>query len=425
MRRVTAGPAFSPSRIGEEFDPLHGEQLENPYPFYARARREQPVFFSSMLQTWYVTRYDDILAILNDPARFSSDELFDYPAEMPDQNQPSLQSQKMPAAGPHCASLVFPLERISHNWIRRAVNRAFAARQVTGLEARISSIAVELIDRFANHGRADFVREFAQLLPTRVIFNVMGVPEADLVQMKSWETDWVTFTAGQLAPEQQEKVTVRLTECQQYWLRLIEERKASPRADLLSCLIAASQEEAAVEDIRQIINASTIISLAGHETTANLLSICLYRLLSMPEVWRLICADKTLIPKAVEEILRFETSVPASMRTTTGTVEIGGVRIPPGARVALLYASANHDEAYFHDPARFDLQRHDAASHIAFGRGIHFCLGAPLARLQARLALELMIDRLPGLRLTPGQKVTFTATPAHRGLKELPIEWNA
>lgn len=412
-----------PSGIGEEFDPFHGEQLENPYPFYARARREQPVFFSSLLQTWYVTRYNDIVAILNDPGRFSSNELFDYPEETPEPHQPSFQSQRKAASAPRCVSSVLPLERISHNWIRRAVKKAFATQQITGLETRVSNIAVELINRFAGRGRADFVGEFCRLLPTRVIFNSLGVPEADLAQMKSWEADWVRFTSGQLVQEQEETVQ-RLIECQQYWLRLIEERNAVPRADLLSCLIAASQEEATATSIGQIVNACTIISLAGHETTANLLSMCLYRLLSLPDVWQLICQDKKNIPMVIEEMLRFETSVPALMRTTTEPVEVCGVRIPGNARVALLFASANHDEACFHDAERFDPQRENATSHLAFGRGIHFCLGAPLARLQARLTLELLIERLPGLRLIPGQKVVFVASAAHRGLKELLIEWN-
>lgn len=425
MTRGTIGRAFPPAGIGAEFDPLHGEQLDNPFPFYARAREEQPVFFSPMLQTWYVTRYDDISAILNDPVRFSSDDLFDYPAVMPDPSQPSLQSQREPAAGPRCSSSsVFPLERISHSWIRRAVNRAFAARQITDLEARVSNIAVELINGFAPQGRADFVRDFSQLLPTRVMFNVMGVPQTDLEQMKRWEADWVAFTSGHLAREPEEQTVRRLTECQQYWLRLIEERKDCPRADLLSCLIAASREDAAGTDIRQIVNACTVISLAGHETTSNLLSICLYRLLSLPDVWQLLCQDSANIAKGIEETLRFETSVPALMRTTTEAVDVCGVRIPRGARVALLFASANHDEAHFHDPGRFDLCRKDSANHIAFGRGIHFCLGAPLARLQARLTLELLIDRLPRLHLVPRQKITFVATPAHRGLKELLIEWD-
>jgi len=411
------------SGVAEEFDPLHGEQLENPYPFYARARKEQPVFFSSMLQTWYVTRYADIVAVLNDHVRFASDELFDYPAVMPDNNQSCVQSQRSYATS-HSAALVFPLERISQNWVRRAVKAALAGWQITNLEARVSAIVASLIDGFAIRGHAEFVREFGQPLPTRVIYDVLGVPEGDLERMKSWEADWVAVTAGQLTPDQHDSAVSRLSECQRYWLSLIHDRASHPRADLLSCLVEASRKEREGVDIRQIVNACTIMSLAGHETTANLLSISLWRLLSMPEQWQLLCQDRTLIPQAVEEILRLETSVPASMRTTTEAVEVGGVHIPPGARVALLFASGNHDESYFHDPAYFDLHRQDPASHIAFGRGLHFCLGAPLARLQARLALEFMIDRLPGLRLSEGQKVAFAATHAHRGLKELHIEWN-
>jgi cytochrome P450 len=422
MRRV-ARPASSCSDLSKGFDPLHGEQVENPYPFYARARKEQPVFFNSRLRTWYVTRYADIVAILNDPIRFASVELFDYPDLTADNNQSSGQSQRSVVNNSSCTSLIFPLERISDNWIRRAVKAALAG-QIDDLEARVSAIAMELIDGFANRGSAEFVRDFGRTFSTRVIFDVIGVPPNDVAQLKRWETDWMEVTTGHLAQQARERAVGRLTECQRYWLSLIEDRASHPRADLISCLIAASREEPTGMNIRQIENACTVLSLAGHETTTNLLSISLFRLLSMPEQWRLLCQDRTLIPRAIEEVLRIETSVPASMRTTTEAVEVGGIRIPQGARLALLFASANHDEVCFHDPAKFDLHRQDSASHIAFGRGLHFCLGAQLARLEVRLALELMIERLPGLRLAPGRKFTFLATPAHRGLRDLHIEWN-
>ena len=174
----------------------------------------------------------------------------------------------------------------------------------------------------------------------------------------------------------------------------------------------------------QMINVCSTLVLAGHETTANLLGICLYRLLGLPDQWRLVCADPANIPKAVEETLRADSSVHALMRTTTEPVGLGGASLPKGAQLALLFASANHDEAYFVDGARFDLCRAKEQPHLAFGHGIHYCVGAHLARLEARVALELLIRRLPGLRLGAGQQPTWVVNPIHRGLQELHVEWN-
>ena len=178
----------------------------------------------------------------------------------------------------------------------------------------------------------------------------------------------------------------RLLQSQNYWTDLLEQRRTQPSEDLL-----------------------------GN---------CLYQLLRLPGQWRLIREDRANIPRALEETLRRDTSVHALMRTTTRPVELGGVQLPQGARLALLFASANHDEAYFPDAARFDLHRSNSKNHLAFGHGIHHCIGAPLARLEGRIALELLIERLPGLRLATNQEVTFVVNPVHRGIKELKIEWD-
>jgi cytochrome P450 len=167
------------------------------------------------------------------------------------------------------------------------------------------------------------------------------------------------------------------------------------------------------------------LTVAGRETTAHLFSTLVWRLLSLPEQWRLVCEDSANIPKAIEEVLRADSSVHALMRMTTEPMELNGVRLPKGAWLAVDFASANHDEAYFPDAERFDLQRTTSKGHLAFGQGIHYCVGAPLARAEMRIALELMIQRLPGLRLAPQQDFTHVMTnPILRGLKELRLEWD-
>lgn len=407
------------SRLGAEFNPFHGAQLENPYPFYARARREEPVFYSPVTRLWYVTRYDDIVAVLKDPARFSSAQSVDLPLDFTPETREAIRTSYLSRC-----SLV-DNDPPSHTQIRRMVNKAFAARRTSELEARVRAIAAELIDRFAARGHADLVKELAFPLPMRVILDLLGAPAEDLARLKGWSDDWMTLVAVQLTPEQQREVVGRLLESERYWMRLIEERRAQPRDDLLSDLVKASQEEQPPVPLLQLINVCAVLVLAGHETTMNLLGHCVYRLLSAPDQWRLVCEDPANIPRAVEETLRADTSVHALMRTTTEPVEVGGVALPKGAQLALLFASANHDEAHFQDGARFDLRREDATRHIAFGHGIHYCVGAPLARLELRIALELLIERLPGLRLVPDQKLTYVVNPVHRGLKALEIAWDA
>ena len=417
------------SRVDAEFDPFHVSQLSDPYVFYSHARREEPVFFNSMLRTWYVTRYDDIVTVLNDPARFSMvDALetpFDYTPGTVDMTRKRLISRNTQEEHSAASCSLYPLKRISQTWIRRAVTRFFAARQIGDLDLRVRRIADDLVERFADRGQAEFVSEFASPLPIRVILNVLGAREDDdSLQLKRWADDWLALSTGQLTVEAHAQATERLVEAQQYWLTLIEARRRCPCPDLLSSLITASQEDEGSVSPLQVLNACWVLALAGYETTANLLSICLYRLLTIPEQWRLVCEDRANVPKAIEETLRADTPVHALMRITTEPVDLGGVRIPRGERLAVLFASANHDEKYFHDPLRFDLCRKGASRHIAFGRGVHSCLGARLARLEGRIALELLIDRLPGLRLARVGEIAFVANPIHRGLKELRIAWD-
>lgn len=422
MLELATKPAMSRcpyATIGEEFNPFSGAQFEDPYPFYARARREQPVFFSSMLKMWYVTRYDDIVTVLCDPKRYSSADAVNVPLDYTPATQRAIETSFL------SQSSLTNNDPPSHAVIRRIVNKAFTARQVANLETRVRTIAKDLLDRFVSRGHAEFVQEFSFPFPMRVILNVLGAPESDISKLKRWADDWITLVSVQMTAEQQAAVIARLMESQQYWSDLIEERKAHPREDLITALVAASQEEETPISTFQMINACSVMALAGHETTTNLLSNCLYRLLSQPEMWNLVRSDPAYIPKAFEETLRADTSVHALMRTTKEPVTLGGVDLPKGARLALLFASANHDETYFSDAARFDLHREDSKSHLAFGRGIHFCVGANLARLEGRVALELLVDRLPRLRMAPGQEITFFVNPVHRGVKELHLEWDA
>src|SRR5215470_4719761 len=401
-----------------EFNPFDGAQLADPYRVYARARREEPVFYSQVLRMWYVTRYDDIVSVVRDPVRFSSADSVDAPLDRTPQTQRAIDESWL------SHSSLTNNDPPSHTVVRRVVTKAFNRRPRADLERRVRTIASHLIDGFAADGHAEFVSQFGLPLPLRVILNLLGAPEKDQAELKRWSDDWIALLLVPLSPEQQAQTISRLQECGRYWTDLIEARTKQPRDDLLSDLIEASAREPEPIPLPQLVNTCATLTLAGHETTANLLGNCLHQLLTLPQQWQLVRTDPANIPRAVEETLRADTSVHALMRTTTEPVELGGVALPKGARLALLFASANHDEAYYPDAARFDLRRDQTKSHLAFGHGIHHCVGASLARLEGRVALELLSTHLPGLRLTAGQEFVWVVNPIHRGLRQLHIEWD-
>ena len=411
------GPAgHNGASLAEAFNPFAGEQLADPYPVYARLRAEAPVFYSPLLRMWYVTRYDDIVAVLKDPARFSSVAAINTPLDYTEETR-------------RAAQALFITERTlvdndppAHTSIRRLVSKAFTMR-LPAMEARVRAIAERVIDGFVADGHAEFLSQFAYPVPMRVILAMLGAPEDDMPLIKRWAEDWVTHISIQQTPEQQAATIARLADSQRYWTELIAARRADPRDDLLSDLLAASKSEAIELSNLQIVNLCATLVLAGHETTANVLGHCLHRLLRDREQWNLVLDDPANVARAFEETLRADTSVQALMRTTREPVELGGVTIPAGAQVAMLFASGSHDAAYFVDAARFDLRRESPRTHLAFGHGVHFCLGAPLARIEGRVAIELLARRLPGLRLAE-QEITYVPNPMVRALTALQIEWD-
>lgn len=413
-----AGCLFS--AIGAELNPFHGEQLADPYPFLARARREEPVFFSQLLRMWYVTRYDDIVTVLKDPSRFSSAAAINVPIDYTPETRREIEASFL---SEHSLTNNDPP---SHTLIRRLVNKAFTARKVADLEGRIRAIANDLIDRFVAGGQVDLVQAFSFPLPMQVILSVIGAPEEDMPKIIRWLDEWNELLFVQFPPEQQAEMVGHMAEYEQYWADLVEARRKEPRDDLLTALVKASEDEDTRVPERQLRNICAQLCIAGRDTTAHMLSTLVWRLLSMPAEWRQVCDDPAEnIPKAVDEMVRLDSSVHALMRMTTEPVALGGVQLPKGAWLAVLFASANHDEAYFPGAARFDLQRKSPKTHLAFGQGIHYCVGAPLARAEMRIALDLLIRRLPGLRLAPDQRFEHAmSNPILRGLEELHLRWD-
>ena len=375
-----AGPDLEP-------DFTQGNNL-NPYPHYARLRAQCPVAHvtgrSGGLNPYLITRYEDAKAALTDP-RLSNDPRVGERAY-----------RKSGIDDPvYERTLVGPTHMLSqdppqHTRLRRMVAAEFTARRVAPLRPRIREIAEELVDVFAGKGEADLVPDFADPLPALVIAELLGVPREDWPRFRRWSSDIVRPTGD--AEQVQSQLLMA-----QYLAEQIERKRREPGADLLSALVGGPARETFSEE--ELHGTAFLLLLAGHETTTHLIGNGMLALMTHPDQYALLCERPELIPGAVEEFLRFDGSVERSTaRWATEDLVIAGTPIPQGSIVQIALASADRDEEHFADADRLDVTRAPQA-HLAFGHGVHFCLGAPLARLEAAVAFEVLLRRLPGLDL--------------------------
>jgi cytochrome P450 len=404
--------------LGELFDPFLPEQREDPYPIYARARREEPVFYSPRLNLWVVTRYADIVAVTRDTDRFSSFNSLYIRAE------PIPEVRAVLREGYEEFTSLVQSDPPDHTRVRAVFGKAFTPQRVAALEGRISELTRELIDAFVRDGRAELVSQLALPLPGYVICDLLGVPRSDMRQLRVWHEDKGVLMAGHAPPEAQAASARGYLSMQRYFKAQIEARRDEPREDLLTLLVPEEIGGSAPLSMQEAVCNAMDLLAAGHETTTALIASGIDLLLGRPEVAEALRDDSALIPGAIDEMLRFESPVRGFFRAVTAEAEVAGVRIPKGARVYLLYASANRDEAEFADADRFDIRRKDAGKHLAFGKGIHFCVGSLLARTEGRIAFEQLLERLPGLRRGegPARRSDFILM---RTFESLPIAWDA
>jgi cytochrome P450 len=398
------------------FDPTSPEQRESPFGVLALARREQPVFHAPGLDLWVVTRHEDVLAVLRDHRTFSSTGALKSSAATLPREVLDVLAGGFPEM-PYIIELDPPL----HDRIRGLVARAFTPRRIAELAPRVEAIASELLDELAPRGQADIVESFAWPLPLRVLGELFGFPREDLEQVHRWGIDWLLLQQDRPADEQLEHAH-GLVAFQRYCVAAVEDRMARPADDLLGAMVAANADADERLTEVEIAGLPLDIMVAGHVTVTRAIGSAVHRSFAEPAL-REHLLDPDLCAKAVEELLRLESPAQGLFRVTTREVELGGTLLPKGARVMAHFASANRDACVFADADAYRPEREDIGAHLAFGKGIHFCIGAPLGRLELRVALPLLFQRLPGLRpgaTPPVREAVFFA----RGFASLPVEWD-
>lgn len=401
--------------LGKVFQPLSRSHIENPFPFYQRARAEEPLFYSPELEAYVLTRYDDIVAVLKDPERFSSADilrpLVEYTPEV----------FGILAQGYPLVAQINNSDGDNHKRFRIPFNKAFSSDRILAMEDSIRAISNRLVDSFINDGGAEIISQFAYPMPVEVILSMYGVPLEKIADVKQWCDDMISLTSEQLTPERQKECAQNFVAMQQFIAGLIEERRKEPRNDFISDIQNSDL------DINELVMVLTGTILAGHETTTNLIGNGLKTLLEQPHLWQKICHDPSVIPHALEEVLRYESPVQTLVRTTTEEVSLVGTTLPKGTRVYLTFGSANRDQTKYAQAEYFHMERfqqQNAQKHLAFGHGAHFCVGSTLARLEGRIALETLSERLPALRLRSNQQINYVPTLNNRGLKTLELEWD-
>jgi cytochrome P450 len=397
------------------FDPL---DLTDPFPILKEARAERPIFYNAGIDYWVITRYEDIKAIFRDHETFSARNTI-TPIE-----PFSAEVKQMLADGdytpvPVLSNNVPP----GHTRIRNLVQRLFLPRRMRDFEAAIRNLARDRIGRLIELERADIVAALTYDFPAQVLFHLLGVPDEDVPQVKAWSDNRIELYYGRPTPQDQIERTRGLVPFWHYVVSLVERKIENPADDLTSDLIRMRDGDDTILTVNEIASCMITLLVAGHETTTAQMTNGLLHWLTQRDQWQLLCEQPDLIPGAVEEMMRYDPSVCAWRRYVETATVIDGVEIPAGANLLLMLNSANRDESFFPAPEIIDVRRENIKEHLAFGYGIHYCVGAPLARLEMTVLFEEMTRLMPSLRLASGQALSYTRNISFRGPLQLAVRW--
>ena len=408
------------------FNPFDPAAMQCPFPHYAQMRDEQPVMLIESVGMYLVTNYELVMQVLRDPATYSS--LFGG-ASMP---LPSDAREKMAAVmadGYPRVPTMLTADMPDHTRYRRLVSKAFTPKVIAELEPVIRSITTRLIDSWIDSGRIEFVEQFGVPLPVEVIAHALNVPDARLADFKRWSDDSIAGIGTNIGLEQRLEAELGVNEFQHYFAAELDRRRTEPQDDLLTNLLNARVDDDDPEvtdkrplDVPEMLSIIQQLLVAGNETTTKLLTETMRLLAENPGEWARLKADPSRAAQVIEEALRLSTPTQGMFRISTKDHELGGVHIPKGARLVIVFASANRDESLFPDPDEFDPDRDRLRDHLAFGKGIHFCLGAALSRLEGKVALEELASRIDSFSLPESNEFQYFPSFLLRGLTRLDVD---
>ncbi len=404
------------------YDPREAETTADPYAVFKTLRATDPVHWSPVLRGWVLTRYADVRAALFDP-RLSADRITPFVNSLSPEKREYLSGLERVLT--RWAVFVDPP---AHTRLRALINKAFTPRAIAGLAGMIRETVDGLIDDFIartaqdGQGRIDLIADFSYPLPALVIARILGVPDEDIVLFKGWSDDLAAFVgSAQATPDKYERAARGAAEMDTYFRAIVRDRRANPpRGDVIGALVAAEEAGRALSE-DELVGTAVLVLFAGHETTANLIGNGMIALLRQPDALQRLRDHPGLAESAVEELLRIDAPAASVTRVARADMVLGGRAIRAGDRLFLMINAANRDPAVFPDPDRLDLAR-NPNPHVAFGYGPHYCVGAPLARLEAQIAFERLLARLKHIALAD-ERLEWSDNLVLRGVKQLPLSY--
>jgi cytochrome P450 len=388
--------------------------LANPYPLYHRLRSEDPVHWDDSLGGWMILRYDDVTTAVLDPKRLGSDRTTAYlqkiPEELRDHFQPFVETR---------SNMILFTDPPKHTRLRNMVNKAFTPRVVEGLKPTIQQTTNDLIDKALEKGEIDIIRDLAYPLPITIVGALIGVPLEDADLLRKWSNDFNRAIGGVVLPELVETAQNGILEMKDYFSGIVKNRRKNPKNDLISGLVDVEETDNNKLNEQELVATCLMLTFAGHETTTNLIGNGLHALLNNHGQMARLKRNPSLINSAVEELLRYDAPVQLTVREAKEDLKIRGRDIKKDQRVILMWGSANRDPERFQDPDKLDITR-TRNQHYSFGHGIHYCLGAPLARAEGQIAINTILQRLPNIQVDTN-KLEWQENFSFHGLKSLPV----